>query len=79
MSYVADSVIDAESDVFAAAKQVAEQRAEIVDLTGAFVATVCPSCEHTVGAFVIDGPDPVFADVQCPRDVCGNEWSERVA
>lgn len=68
-----------ETDVFAAAKQVAEQRAEVVDLTGAFLETVCPNCQYTVGAFVIDGPDPVFADLQCPRGVCGHEWSERVS
>lgn len=79
MTYDAECLIDAESDVFAAAKQVAEHRAEAVDLTGAFLETVCPSCDRTVGALVIDGPDPVFVDLQCPRDLCGHEWTERVS
>lgn len=42
--------------------------------------TVCPSCGRWVGALVIDGPDPVFTDLRCPRtDVCGLVWSERAA
>lgn len=83
MSYVADRLIDEvfpEYDVFGAAKQVAEQRVEPApDLMGAFLETVCPNCRRTVGALVIDGPDPVFADVQCPRVECGHGWSERVS
>ncbi|QXE28912.1 MULTISPECIES: hypothetical protein [Microbacterium] len=80
MSYDAAPFIQeiAESDVFGAAKQVAEQRAEAVDLTGAFLETVCPSCDRTVGALVIDGPDPVFVDVQCPLAGCGHEWTEAI-
>lgn len=74
------AVVTDESDVFGAAKQVAEQRAEPTpDLKGAFLETVCPNCQRTVGALVIDGPDPVFVDLQCPRDLCGHEWSERVS
>lgn len=82
MSYDAAPFIDAivESDVFGAAKQIAEQRAEpALDLMGAFLDTVCPCCARKVGALVIDGPDPVFVDVQCPRVECGHEWSERVS
>ncbi|MCK2024610.1 hypothetical protein KZC52_16905 [Microbacterium sp. kSW2-24] len=74
------SVVTEESDVFGAAKQVAEQRTEPApDLMGALHGTICPNCQRTVGALVIDGPDPVFVDLQCPRDVCGHEWSERVS
>lgn len=83
MSYVADRLIDEvfpEDDVFGAAKQVAEQRTEPApDLMGAFLETVCPNCHRTVGALVIDGPDPVFVDLQCPRAECGHKWSERVS
>ncbi|MCT1395634.1 hypothetical protein M4D51_07830 [Microbacterium sp. p3-SID338] len=70
-----------EADVFADAKQVAEHRQEFDphQFDGAFFETVCPSCEHTVGALVIDGPDPVFVDVQCPRTGCGHEWTEQIA
>lgn len=40
----------------------------------------CPGCGKWVGAIVIDGPDPVFVDLRCPRtDVCGEVWSERDA
>lgn len=46
---------------------------------GAIFETDCPGCGHHVGALVIDGPDPVFVDLACPRDACEHEWSERVA
>lgn len=70
-----------ETDVFGDAKQVTEQRQEFDprQFDGAFLETVCPSCDHTVGALVIDGPDPVFVDVQCPRAGCGHEWTEQLA
>lgn len=41
--------------------------------------TECPKCGKWIGAIVVDGPDPVFIDLKCPRtDVCGEQWSERV-
>lgn len=63
-------------------KEFAEQAQER-DLSYMFESildTTCPKCGHKVGALIIDGPDPVFADVQCPRwDVCGHIWNERIA
>lgn len=44
----------------------------------AFLDTTCEACGKHVNALIIDGPDPVFVEVQCPRDVCGAVWSERV-
>ena len=50
------------------------------DLSDGIRKTECPKCGKWVGAMVIDGPDPVFVDLKCPRtDVCGEQWSERVA
>lgn len=43
----------------------------------AFFETDCPGCHKHVGALVVDGPDPVFADLTCP--LCGHEWAERIA
>ena len=51
----------------------------------AILETDCPKCERHVGALIIDGPDPVFVSLVCPR--CGHgddrndgpEWVERVA
>lgn len=70
-----------EPDVFGAAKRVQEDRAEFAPrrFDDAFLETDCPGCGRHVGALIKDGPDPVFADVTCPRDACGHEWSERVA
>ncbi len=67
-------------DYLGEAKPFLEQRAE-VNLRGdeAFHETDCPRCEHRVGAFIVDGPDPVFADLVCPRPSCAHEWAERVA
>lgn len=68
-------------DYMGAAKDVREAR-EPLDadaFDGAFLETTCPSCGKHVSAFIVDGPDPVFADLVCPRDECGHEWSERVA
>lgn len=47
------------------------------DLSGALLETDCPGCGRHVGALIIDGPDPVFVDVECPR--CGHGWTERTA
>lgn len=59
------------------------EQADEVDLSYMYesiLETVCPKCGQTVGALIIDGPDPVFVDVQCPRwDVCGHIWNERIA
>lgn len=70
----------AESDVFGDAKRAVEawDEAEYYaqQMVGGLLAPQCPKCEMTVGAMVMDGPDPVFADVQCPA--CTHVWSERV-
>lgn len=60
-------------------KEFAEQFAahDSRPFDGALIETVCPGCGRTVGALVIDGPDPVFADVQCPHKECAAEWTER--
>lgn len=64
-------------------KEYAEQYDEAVSyaqhMAGGLLDCTCPSCGRHVGAFVVDGPDPVFADLVCPRDVCGHEWMERTA
>lgn len=44
----------------------------------ASIGTICPSCGHHVWAHIIDGPDPVFVTLACPRDACRHEWAERV-
>ena len=48
------------------------------DMSHVILETDCPGCERRVGALIIDGPDPVFVEVQCPRDVCAKRWTERV-
>lgn len=45
----------------------------------AILETDCPKCGRHVGALIIDGPDPVFVDVQCPHVECGEVWNERFA
>lgn len=45
----------------------------------AFRETECPACGRQIGAFVVDGPDPVFVDLVCPRDVCGHRFTERIS
>lgn len=69
-----------EPDVFGAAKAVKEDRAEFNPsrFDAAFLETVCPECGRTGCAFVIDGPDPVFVDVECPYDNCRHRWAERI-
>lgn len=47
------------------------------DLSHAILETDCPGCEKHVGALIVDGPDPVFADLVCP--LCGHEFTERVS
>lgn len=47
------------------------------DMNGALLETDCPECGRHVGALVIDGPDPDFADMQCHP--CGAIWNERVS
>lgn len=52
-------------------------RPEVRDLSHALHETDCPNCGRHVGALIVDGPDPVFADVECPQ--CHFPWTERVA
>ena len=59
-------------DYFEAAKQQKEAWHVPRPIVDAFVEEDCPGCERHVGALLIDGPDPVFADVQCPR--CSHVW-----
>ncbi|MEW2459851.1 hypothetical protein [Microbacterium sp. K41] len=67
-------------DYLGDAKRVREARAPIEadPFKGAFLTTICPGCGHDVNALVVDGPDPVFADLVCPRVGCGHEWTEAV-
>lgn len=39
----------------------------------------CPECGWHVWAHIVDGPDPAFVELVCPRDECEHEFSERVA
>lgn len=81
MSTVAD--IEILPDYLGEAKQHLEARMEreetLRGFEGAFLETDCPGCGWHVWAFIVDGPDPVFVDVVCPRDPCNHEWAERVA
>lgn len=47
------------------------------DLSHTIFLIDCPGCEKHVGALIVDGPDPVFADLVCP--LCSHEWNERVS
>lgn len=60
-------------------KEYVAPPADMSQLADAILETTCPGCGHLVGALIVDGPDPVFADVVCPRDVCQHEFSERVS
>lgn len=73
--------VDEIPDYLGDGTRVKEDRAEFNPrrFDTAILETDCPECGRHVGALIKDGPDPVFADVTCPRDVCGHEWSERVA
>lgn len=77
------SSVEVEPDIFGDAKRYREATEESAayasHMDDALLETICPGCGHLVAAFIVDGPDPVFADVVCPRDVCEHEWSERVA
>jgi hypothetical protein len=44
---------------------------------GANLETDCPRCGWHVWAHIVDGPDPVFIELVCPRDDCKYEWWER--
>lgn len=72
--------VEALPDYLGDAKRVREDRMESDPhrFDTAFLETVCPKCERTCCAFVIDGPDPVFVDVACPFDNCGHQWTERI-
>ncbi len=74
-------VVDELPDYMGDRKQSLESRVPLdpQQFEGAFIETVCPLCDKQVAAFVIDGPDPVFVDLQCPRDPCGHEFTERIA
>lgn len=76
---IADAV-ELPADYFGEAKRVKEARLplETDPFKGAFLATVCPGCGHEVHAFVVDGPDPVFVDLACPRPACGQEFTEAI-
>lgn len=73
---MADAWEPRERDWKAFAEQAAEH--DLHPFDDAIRQTECPKCGKWVGAIVIDGPDPVFVDLRCPRtDVCGEVWSER--
>lgn len=61
-----------DADWFLDAKRQKEDWVRHEPFEDAFAYLDCPHCERHVGAFLVDGPDPVFADVQCPR--CGHRW-----
>lgn len=65
-----------EPDVFGDAKHRFEMRGERESVTGGLLETECPGCRHDVYALIIDGADPHFIDLMCPRDICGTEWTE---
>ncbi len=60
-------------------KEFVAPPADMSPLKGALLETDCPKCGRHVGALIIDGPDPAFADVQCPYKECAAEWTERTA
>ena len=63
-------------------KRWLETQAEIDERTRTFegsnIETTCPGCGWDVWAHVVDGPDPVFINLVCPRDNCNHEFTERV-
>lgn len=60
-------------------KEFVAPPADMSPLKGALLETDCPKCGRHVGALIIDGPDPVFADLVCSRVECGHLWTERTA
>ncbi|QNA93225.1 MULTISPECIES: hypothetical protein [unclassified Microbacterium] len=67
-------------DYLSEAKRIREDRTplDVDPFKGAFLATTCPGCDHDVSAFVVDGPDPVFVDLVCPRPSCSHEFTEAI-
>ncbi|MFF3029114.1 hypothetical protein [Microbacterium sp. NPDC057944] len=70
--------VDEFPDYFGDVKRFKEQHAEPLPTFDDVRETDCPECGRHVHAHIIDGPDPVFIDLACPRDLCRHVWSERV-